>query len=119
MAASLVQSVKKVSEGRGGVKHDGIVVPGEPSGFPTPRNNHPPAGVKSGGDSPTFASACQRRRRFAQAKRLLLLYKGEKRRKSREKQAGKECCHVRTASFLRFMAANLSVTHCVTRAKPR
>ena len=36
-----------------------------------------------------------------------------------EKQGGKECCHVRTASFLRFMAANLSVTHCVTRAKPR
>ena len=25
----------------------------------------------------------------------------------------------RKASFLRFMAANLSVTHCVTRAKPR
>ena len=52
--------------------------------------------------------ACQRRRRFAQAKRHFLLYEQGKRRKSREKQAGKECCHVRTASFLRFMAANLS-----------
>ena len=50
------QTVKKVSEGGGGVE-------GEPSGFPTPRNNHPPAGDKSGEYSPLLPQLVKEIRR--------------------------------------------------------
>ena len=57
----------------------------------------------------TLASECQR-------SPIAMQQWGFKHEKSRERKKG---CHLWMASFLRFIAANLSLTHAVTAVSPR
>ena len=57
----------------------------------------------------TLASACQ-------ISPIAMQQWGFKHEKSKERKKG---CHLWMASFLRFIAANLSLTHAVTAVSPR
>lgn len=59
-------------------------------------------------------AACRRSGCYAHAKHPLLGNRRAKRRRKRRKQTGWESRHFRIASFLRFMAANLSLTQLAT-----
>ena len=63
-----------------------------------------------------LSGAEHQRRSVCQRSPIAMQQWGFKHEKSRERKKG---CHLWMASFLRFIAANLSLTHAVTAVSPR